>query len=79
MVVPGLIFFSRAEVALRFACAGPHSVPLFAAPPATSATVGPPAVRHYVAKAKIAVISIYFHLVADPAGDPLDFDVGRLE
>ena len=79
MVVPGLIFFSGAKVALRFPCEGPRSVPLFAVPPATSATVGPPAVRLHVAKAKTAITTIYFHLLANPAGDPPDFDVGCLE
>ena len=41
MVVPGLIFFSGAKVALRFSWAEARSVPLLAAPPANSATVGP--------------------------------------
>ena len=71
--------FSGAKVALRFSCAGACSVTLFAAPPATSATVGPPTVRRHVAKAKAAVTSIYLHLLVDRAGDPSDFDVGRLE
>ena len=79
MVIPGLIFFSGIKVALRFPCAGARSVPIFAAPAATSATVGPPAVRRHVANAKAAATSIFLHLFADPAGDPSDFDVGRLE
>ena len=81
MVVPGLIFFSGAKVALRFPCAGPRSVPLFAASPATSATVRPPRsrVRHHLAEVETAVISIYLHLLSGPTGDSLDFDVGRLE
>ena len=79
MVVPGLIFFSGAKVALQFPYAGARSMSLSATPPATSATVGPPAVRRHVAKAKAAVTSIYLHLLADPAGDLSDFDVSRLE
>ena len=79
MVVPGLIFFGGAKVALRFPCAGARSVPLLAILPATSATVGPLAVRRHEAKAKAAITSIYLHLLADPAGDPSDFDVGCLE
>ena len=79
MVVPRLIFFGGAKVALRFPCVGARSVPLFAEPPATSATVGPAAVRRHVAKAKAVVTSIYLNLLADPAGDPPDFDVDRLE
>ena len=79
MVVPGLTSIIGAKVALRFPCAGPHSVPLYAAPPATFASVRPPAVRCHVAQAKTAVTSIYLHLLANPAGDPPDFDVGRLE
>ena len=54
-------------------------MPLFAAPPSTSVTVGPSAVHRHVAKAKAVVTSIYLHLLADPTGDPSDFDVGRLE
>ena len=79
MVVPGLIFFSGTRVALLSPCAGPRSVPLFAVPRATSATIGPLAVRRHVAKVKTAVTSIYLHLLADPAGDTPDLDVGRLE
>ena len=79
MVVPGLIFFSGGKLALRFPCAGPRFVPLFAAPPATFASVGPPAVCRHVAKVKTAVTPIYLHLSADPAEDPPDFDVGRFE
>ena len=79
MVVPGRIFFSGAKVALQFPFAGPGSVPFFAAPPATSATIRPPAVRHHVVKAKTAVTSIHLHPFVDPAGDPTDFDVGRLK
>ena len=79
MVIPGHIFFSGAKAALRFAYTGSRSVSLFAAPPATSATVRSPAVRRHEAKAKAAVTSIYLHLLVDRAGDPSDFDVGRLE
>ena len=75
----GLIFFSGAKVAPRFPYAGTGSVPPFAAPQATSALVKPPAVRPHVAKAKTAVAPIYLHDLADPVGDPLDFDVGRFE
>ena len=54
-------------------------MPPFAAPSATSATAGPPAVLRHVAKAKAVVTSIYLHFLADSAGDLSDFDVGRLE
>ena len=77
MVVPELIFFSGAEVTLWFPVA--RSMPLFAAPTTASATVGPPTVRHHVAKAKAAVTSIYIYLLADPAGGPSDFHLGRLD
>ena len=79
MVIPGLIFFSGEKIALRFPCAGTRSVPLFAAPLATSASIGPPAVRRHVAKAKTAVTPIYLHLSADPVGNPPDFDVDSFE
>ena len=79
MIVLGLIFFSGAKVALQFPCAGPRSVPFFAAPPATSDMVGLPAGHRHVANAKTAVTSIYLHLLANPTGDPPDFNVGRLE
>ena len=52
---------------------------LFTAPPEISATARPMAVRRHLAKAKTAVTSNYLHLLADPAGDPPDFDVGRLK
>ena len=45
----------------------------------TSASVGPPAVRIHVAKAKTAVTPIYLYLSADPAEDPPDFDEDYLE
>ena len=79
MVIPELMFFSRAKVALRFPCAGPRKVPCFAAHPAIFAKVGLLAVRRHVARAKTAVTSIYLHLLAASPGDPPDFDVGRLE
>ena len=54
-------------------------MPLFVAPPPTSTSVAPLAVRRHVDKAKIAITPIYLHLSADPAGGPLDFDASRLE
>ena len=79
MVVLGLISFSGAKVAVQFSSAGPRNVPLFTAPPATSATIQPPAVFRHVAKAKTAVTSNYLYLLVGPAGDPPNFDVGLLE
>ena len=52
-------------------------MPIIAAPPATSASVGPSAVHRYVAKANTVVASIYYYLSADPEGHPPDFDMGR--
>ena len=78
IIVSGLIFSSGAKVALWFPCAGPRSELLLAAPLATFTSIGPPAVRRHVAKAKTAVNPIYLHLSADPAGDLSDFDVGAL-
>ena len=48
-------------------------------PLATSASVGPPAVRRHVANVHTAVPSTYLHLLAELAGDPSDFYVGHLE
>ena len=79
MLVPGLIFSSGARVALRFSCAGLRNVPLFAAPPATSASVRPSTVHRHVAKAKRTVALTYLYLSADRVGDPPDFVASRLE
>ena len=68
-----------AEVTLRIPCAGPRNVSLLTAFPAAPTAVWPPAVSLHVAKAKAAVTSLDLRLSADPAGDPLDLDAGRLQ
>ena len=79
MIVPELIFFSAAKVVLRFPCAGPHSVPFFAAPLATSTSVRLPAVCRHVANAKTAATPVYVHFSVEPSGESPDFDMGHLE
>ena len=61
------------------AFAGSLSVPLHTAPPATSATVWPPAVSRHVAEAKAAETSFDPRIPADPARDPPDLNVGLFE
>ena len=41
-------------------------------------TIRPPAIRRYVAEAKVAVAPVRHLLSGNPAGDPPDLNVGRL-
>ena len=59
-----------AKVVLSFPCAGPRSVPLLAAPPATPVSVGLPEVRRHVTKVKTAITPIHLYLSAYPGGEP---------
>ena len=79
MIDPGLLPFGSAKVAPRIPDAGPRSVSLPTAFPATPAAIRPPAVRRHVSKIKAALTPIELHFPADPTGVPPNLDVGRLK
>ena len=73
MVIPGLLLSCVKEIEPWFPWAGPRSVSLLTTPPATPASIGPPAVCRHMAEDEAAVAPIYLRFFCGPCRRPTRF------